>query len=94
VRGRVEQTRPTERARPHHMRLQQAAAYLATALAAAQHALASAGDGEVDAALNPLRSAYDELQHAARALPGFRMVAFEQGCCAGHAATSAAPLTT
>jgi hypothetical protein len=92
VRGRVEQTRPTERARPHHMRLQQAAACLATALAASQHALASAGD--VDAALAPLRSAYDELQHAARALPGFRMVAFERGCCAGHAATSAAPLTT
>jgi len=33
--------------------------------------------------LIPLRDGYSQLQRASRILPGFRMVAFEQGCCAG-----------
>jgi hypothetical protein len=94
ARVRVAQTLPTERARPHHLRLRQAADHLSMALAASQTALASSNGADVDAALNPLRAAYDELQHAARALPGFRMVAFEQGCCAGHSATFASSVLT
>jgi hypothetical protein len=94
VRARVELTRPTERARPHYARLREAADALGAALAAADSVLASAGDADFDVAMIPLRAAYDELQRASRALPGFRMVAFEQGCCAGHAPSSASSLTT
>jgi len=86
--ARLQDARPTERARPHAARLRKAADALAIALSATRAALATAGD--IDP-LNPLRTAYDELQHASRALPGFRMVAFEQGCCAGHATSALLP---
>jgi hypothetical protein len=94
VRARIELAQPTERARPHHARLREAAEALAAALAAAGPVLASAGGADFDTAMTPLRAAYDELQRASRALPGFRMVAFEQGCCAGHAFSSASTLPT
>jgi len=89
TRDRVEQTRATERARPHRESLRQSATLLSDALTATRALLASPGRADFERALVPLRSAYDHLQHAAKVLPGFRMVAFEQGCCAGHTPSSA-----
>jgi len=94
ARGRLERTQPTERARPHYNRLRNAGEVLSVALAAGRAVLASPDGADFDAAMHPLRAAYDELQHASRALPGFRMVAFEQGCCAGHATSPASSSTT
>jgi hypothetical protein len=71
--------RPTGRAREHHHRLMQAAHALSDALAAA---LSPAKRMEIDPILLPVRAAYAHLQRAADTLPGFEMVAFEQGCCA------------
>jgi hypothetical protein len=81
--ARVE-TSVTERARPHHDDLKRAAAALRDALAATRTELGKPGAAaDLDAPLGPLRDAYAHLQHAAAALPGFQMVAFDQGCCAG-----------
>jgi hypothetical protein len=41
------------------------------------------GRVDLDPILTPLRAGYTHLQHAANALPGFEMVAFDQGCCGG-----------
>lgn len=68
-------SRPTERARTHHRCLLESAEALAQALAAARRR-------EIDPVLDPLRLAYAHLQRASDELPGFEMVAFEQGCCA------------
>lgn len=73
----VRRARPSTRARAHHRYLVEAAAGLGAALAAARKNL------ETEAVLIPLRAAYADLQKAAGTLPGFEMVAFEQGCCAG-----------
>ena len=59
----------------HHAHLLRAAEDLETALRKAGMPL------NVDAVLPPLRSAYEALQKASQTLPGFEMVAFEQGCC-------------
>jgi hypothetical protein len=64
-----------KRARRHHLVLIAAAESLAEALAAAQRGLA------VDPVLVSLRAAYGKLQQASNELPGFPMVAFQQGCC-------------
>ena len=74
------ETRPTERAREHHHYLLRAAGSIGEALAAAQRGR------EIDPILIPLRSAYLHLQRVSQLLPGFEMVNFEQGCCAGRAA--------
>jgi hypothetical protein len=75
----VERARVPERARRHHGYLLAAAKSLGSALAAAQTGLA------IDPVLIPLRAAYRELQRASNELPGFPMVAFEQGCCGAEA---------
>ncbi len=75
--------RPTERARAHHHCLMEAARALSDALAVA---LSAARRVEIDPILVPVRAAYAHLQSAADTLPGFEMVAFEQGCCAIHSA--------
>jgi hypothetical protein len=80
---RVERTRATERARPHRESLRQAAGSLSDALTAARTLLTAPDGADFDPVLVPLRDGYSHLQRAARVLPGFRMVAFEQGCCAG-----------
>ena len=80
---RVEGTRPTERARPHRDSLRQAAGSLRVALTATRTLLMAPAGADFDPVLVPLRDGYSHLQRASRALPGFRMVAFEQGCCAG-----------
>jgi hypothetical protein len=80
----VERVQPlvTDPARLHHDNLRGAAAALREALSAARVELGKPGiAADLDAPLVPLRHAYDCLQHAASALPGFQMVAFDQGCC-------------
>jgi hypothetical protein len=59
----------------HHAHLLRAAEHLAIALQRASLRI------DVDSILPPLRSGYDALQKASQTLPGFEMVAFEQGCC-------------
>jgi len=78
-----------DQVRPHLDSLRQAAVSLRTALTAARALLAAPRAGDFDVVLVPLRAGYRHLEQATRALPGFRMVAFEQGCCAGgHIAES------
>ena len=67
--------RLSTRSAVHHAHLLRAAEDLGTALKKAGMPL------NVDAVLPPLRSAYEALQKASQTLPGFEMVAFEQGCC-------------
>jgi hypothetical protein len=71
----IHSARVTARARRHHRCLLLAAAALRNALSAAHSSL------EIDPVLIPLRAAYDQLQRASNQLPGFEMVAFDQGCC-------------
>jgi hypothetical protein len=78
----IRRTRTTDRALHHHQHLTLAAAALETALSAARDRLGRTdGRADLDAIMIPLRAGYAHLQHAANALPGFEMVAFEQGCC-------------
>ena len=78
----IRRTEATERARLHHRHLMQAAAAIDAALSAARDRLGRPHGGEdIDFILTPLRAGYTHLQHAANALPGFEIVAFEQGCC-------------
>ena len=79
----IRRTRATGRALPHHQHLTQAAAAIDAALTAARDRLGRPdGRGDLDLrSSTPLRIGYTHLQHAANALPGFEMVAFEQGCC-------------
>jgi len=83
---RVEHVRPsvTARAQTHHAALTRATSFLRDSLAAARVELGRPpASADLDAPLVPLRHAYDALQHAAASLPGFQMVAFDQGCCGG-----------
>ncbi len=75
------------RARRHHLFLLAAAESLAGALRAAESGIA------LDPVLVPLRAAYAQLQQASKELPGFPMVAFEQGCCGAKEATRERSLT-
>jgi hypothetical protein len=84
----IRRTRTTDRARRHHQHLTQAAAALDTALSAARDRLGRPdGRADLDPIMLPLRAGYSHLQHAANALPGFEMVAFDQGCCGGTRST-------
>ncbi|MEO8260444.1 MAG: hypothetical protein ABI868_24075 [Acidobacteriota bacterium] len=70
------------RARPHHDAIMQAVTAVRHALDAAQRSLGRQGPGiDVDPILIPLQMGYAHLQRAAQALPGFEMIAFDQGCC-------------
>jgi hypothetical protein len=71
----IQRARVADRALRHHTYLLQASAALRTALFAAHSGL------EIDPILTPLRAAYAHLQRASNELPGFEMVAFDQGCC-------------
>ena len=78
----IRQARVTGRALPHHRHLMQAAASIKTAISIARNSLGKpTGHVDLDSILTPLRAGYAHLQRAANALPGFEMVAFEQGCC-------------
>lgn len=69
----------------HHFYLRRAASAIGRALRAARH-LPSRAPTDVDTVLQPLRAGFRALQRAAGELPGFEVVAFEQGCCASHPA--------
>jgi hypothetical protein len=71
----IRSARVPARAGRHHRCLLQAAGALRNALSAAHGSL------EIDPVLIPLRAAYDQLQRASNELPGFEIVAFDQGCC-------------
>ena len=87
----IRRARPTDRARPHHQHLTQAAAAIEAALSAARDRLGRPnGRADLDPILTPLRAGYTHLQHAANALPGFDMVAFDRGCC-GSRSLAAVP---
>jgi hypothetical protein len=78
----IRRARATDRALPHHQHLTQAAAAIDSALSAARDRLGRPnGRADLDPILAPLRAGYTHLQHAANALPGFEMVAFDRGCC-------------
>jgi hypothetical protein len=66
----------TDGTRPHY-------AYVAAAVSSLRRALVCAESWpiDVDAVLAPLRDAYDSLQQASSALPGFQIVSFDQACC-------------
>jgi hypothetical protein len=66
----------TDRTREHHTHVVHAQSSIRRALACAE-----AWPLDVDAVMIPLRDAYDRLQRAASALPGFQMVSFDQACC-------------
>jgi hypothetical protein len=85
----------SEQAQAHVDSLRQAAMSLRVALTATRAVLAAPGSTDLDAALVPLRAGYSHLQQVTRLMPGFRMVAFEQGCCAGgHVISSSGSLRT
>jgi hypothetical protein len=83
------------RARHHHRHLIAAMGALTLALQRAQQDLHLHGiDRErVDPVLEPLQAAYRHLGWAARALPGFELLSFDQACCAPQHGGDAA-LTT
>lgn len=66
----LKSVRVTPRAKGHHNHLLAAAAKL-------DEALRARGDS-----LRFLEGAYADLRSASKTLPGFRMISFEQGCCA------------
>ena len=77
----VRRARVTVRARRHHHHLTHAAATIGGALSKAREHLGRLDrDRAIDAVLPPLRAGYTHLQQAAEALPGFDLIAFEQGC--------------
>jgi len=83
----------TDGTRPHYTRVTAAASSLRRALSCAE-----AWPIDVDVVLAPLRDAYDHLQQASSALPGFPVVSFDQACCSvtgglatDPAASSASP---
>jgi hypothetical protein len=95
TRDGIRSTRSTERARPHHRHLTQAADSIEAALLAARHRLGRPLT-DLDPVLTPLRDGYTHLQHAAGALPGFELVGFDHACCGslvapGHSARPALP---
>lgn len=72
-------------ARQHYDAVTRAVAALGAALSATQRELGKPTlTADLDAALGPLRLAYDCLQQAASMLPGFQMVSFEQACCGAN----------
>lgn len=71
--------------RHHHRHMRAAATWIGRALRKSLDGPAAGGTLDVDATLQLLRRGWQELQWTTGALPGFEIVAFEQGCCALHA---------
>ncbi|MBW4025048.1 MAG: hypothetical protein HIU92_18285 [Proteobacteria bacterium] len=74
---------PPARATHHHHHLSLAAEALGEALTTTRHSLrlTETVNGVID---GRLRQALEDLRWASRALPGFELVNFSQGCCAMH----------
>ncbi|MGD0564317.1 MAG: hypothetical protein ABSA66_14660 [Roseiarcus sp.] len=79
---------PSPRGRHHHHHLTEAATLIALALDHVEVGLRWLGEGtrDTEPSIGPLKAAHRHLQWAAGTLPGFEIVAFEQGCCAAHPA--------
>jgi hypothetical protein len=77
----IRSARPSPRSRRHHEYLLGAAGALDQAVNAASIGLSGDRLAGVDAVLGPLKVGYGQLQEAADRLPGFELVAFNQGCC-------------
>jgi hypothetical protein len=80
--GQLAALRPTERARHHHQ-------HMMDALDASQLALVSMERRRMKRAdrsdpLGALRLAWDKIQRAGKALPGFEPLDLSQSCCAVH----------
>jgi len=75
---------PSPRAIHHHRHLVAAVSGLGLALKRAQEDLHLHGidRARVDPVLEPLKTAYRNLAWAAKALPGFELLSFDQACCA------------
>jgi len=78
----IRSARPSPRSRRHHEYLLGAVGALDQAVSAALLRLRGDRLADVDAVLGPLKAGYGQLQAAAGRLPGFELVAFNQGCCA------------
>jgi len=80
----IRAARPGARARHHHGHLLSAAEALDVALrrAAEDMHLHGMERERIDPALEPLQAAYRHLAWAAKSLPGFEIVSFDQACCA------------
>jgi hypothetical protein len=77
----IRSARPSPRSRRHHEYLLGAVGALDQAVNAASIGLRGDRLAGVDAVLGPLKVGYGQLQEAADRLPGFELVAFNQGCC-------------
>jgi hypothetical protein len=73
------------RALHHHRHLAQAGKGLDRSLKAAAMGINRADPASGETIMKPLRAAYQHLQWATGALPGFEVVALSQGCCSAHA---------
>jgi uncharacterized protein (DUF3084 family) len=73
-------------AKHHHLHLRAATENLAETLALLRSG--PSGREGVTAPTQKLTSAWQELSHASRALPGFDLVDFSQACCAEHRPTA------
>ncbi len=78
------------RMRHHHRHMHAAATWIARAMTTTVGKPAAGGMPDVDATLKLLRRGWQELQWTTGALPGFEIVAFDQGCCALHAGNAPA----
>jgi hypothetical protein len=80
----VRSARPSARATHHHRHLLGATEALAFALKRVKEDmhLHSVDRDRIDPVLEPLQVAYRHLAWAAKALPGFEIVSFDQACCA------------
>jgi hypothetical protein len=76
---------PTAQGAHHHLHLCRAAARLGEALTIARHSLAL-DETVTDRIYGLVKQALEDLRWASRALPGFELVNFSQGCCAMHGA--------
>jgi hypothetical protein len=76
---------PTARGAHHHLHLCRAAARLGEALTTARHSRLI-DETVTDRICGLVKQALEELRWASRALPGFELVNFSQGCCAMHGA--------
>ena len=75
---------PTARATHHHRHLLDAVEALRVALRRAQEDMHLHGmeRERIEPVLAPLNAAYRHLSWAAKALPGFEVLSFDQACCA------------
>jgi hypothetical protein len=74
---------PTAQGTHHHLHLCLAAERLGSALTVARHSLRR-DEAVSDRIYSLLKQSMEDLRWASRALPGFELVNFAQGCCALH----------